>query len=70
MVFLDLPPLSQKQGEGEFSGILDIHGESKNIPPAPTGRLKKGEQKSEASKPDQFLPNWILILLKKMEKQQ
>lgn len=68
MVFLDLPPLNQKQGKGEFSGILDIKNSSKNIPRAPTGQLKKGEQKPEASKPDQFLPNWILILLKEMEK--
>lgn len=62
MVTIELPTLTPRPGKGESK--KKIVREPKKGSPAPTTRFKTGEQERRASKPEQFLPNWILMLLK------
>jgi hypothetical protein len=69
MVTLDLPALNALASSGDKNkddeSQKDKPDANKKNRLAPTTQFKAGKQDSRISKPDQFLPNWILMLLKK-----
>jgi hypothetical protein len=64
MVTLDLPTLTPTAGKGEPPKEKGEPGTEQKKQPAPTTGFKEGRQDPRISKPDQFLPNWIRMLMK------
>jgi hypothetical protein len=67
MVTLELPPLTDSPGKGKKQGDSQKEATPQQIPlpkgKAPTAQFETGKQEGRASKPEQYLPNWILNLL-------
>jgi len=68
MVTIELPTLKTRSGKGESKKSSEQKPGKKGSP-APTTRFKTGEQGRIASKPEQYLPNWILMLMKEKKPQ-
>ena len=69
MVTLELPTLkeagSPDKGNGESPSKPPGDQLTPAHRPAPTSAARAGKQERPASKPEQYLPNWILNLLRK-----
>jgi hypothetical protein len=66
MVNLDLPTLSTENKNDKEKSIKDKKGTKKATKKyqSPFDRYKTGKQTTKATKPEQYLPNWILNLIK------
>ncbi|NIM17892.1 MAG: hypothetical protein GTO45_10255 [Candidatus Aminicenantes bacterium] len=74
MVTLDLPTLNALAPAGDKSkkdqSQKDKPDANQKKQRAPTTQFRAGKQDRRISKPDQFLPNWILMLLKQKAKKR
>lgn len=66
MVTLELPTLTETEGKAGKEPQEKKPGDQAPLPgsKAPTTQFKTGQQESRASKPEQYLPNWIVNLFK------
>jgi hypothetical protein len=66
MVTLELPTLTDAKSKGAKDPGKETPGDRTPAPKskAPAARFKPGQQERRSTKPDQYLPNWILNLIK------
>jgi hypothetical protein len=65
MVSLDLPPLTSESHYNREKNPKDKEHDQRKAKKytAPIDRFKTGKQDPKATKPEQYLPNWILNLI-------
>jgi hypothetical protein len=66
MVTLELPTLKDQESKGSKDPEKETPDDQTLSPKskAPTTQFKTGKQDRRSTKPEQYLPNWILNLLK------
>jgi len=70
MVNLELPTLTDAKSKGSKDQESQTPGDRTLSPKskAPTTQFKTGQQERRSTKPEQYLPNWILNLIKEQRK--
>jgi hypothetical protein len=70
MVTLELPTLTDAESKGSKDPEKENPDDGKASPKskAPTTQFKTGKQERRSTKPEQYLPNWILNLIKEQKK--